>query len=124
MRGMRFKRRGMDCLVRGMKSVGDSTWGTDSSEGLVGRLAISEGCVVVKLDWGAGAVEGRSDGLGSGGSRDVVRRGKAGWGGSVDAKVAAAGCGASTSFFCVISSPIWSISFSWATSFCVGELCC
>lgn len=35
-----------------------------------------EGWVVVNVGWGAGAVEGWIEGLGSGGSRDVVRGGK------------------------------------------------
>lgn len=33
----------------------------------------------MNVDCGAGAVEGRMEGLGSGGSRDVERSGKAGW---------------------------------------------
>lgn len=71
-------RRGMDCLVRGMK--GDSEGSVSGSEGIVvGRVVVdSEGCVVTNADCGAGAVQGRIEGLGSGGSREVVRRGKAG----------------------------------------------
>jgi hypothetical protein len=78
MRGMRVTGYGMDCWVRGMKE--SSGWEASSwSSRLVGRVDVeSEGCVVVNVDCGAGAVEGRTEGLGSGGSSDVERSGKAG----------------------------------------------
>ena len=78
MRGIRLTRRGIACLVRGTKG-GPSKSGSGSSERFVGTVVVEcEECVVLKFDCGAGAVEGRTDGLGSGGSRDVVRSGKTG----------------------------------------------
>lgn len=50
MRGIRLRRRGMDCLVRGMKgsSVSDEKVGEVR---FVGRVVLeSEGWVVVKVD--------------------------------------------------------------------------
>jgi hypothetical protein len=71
MRGMRERRRGRGCLVRGVKG-GVSVLSDGGDEG--GR--VRAGCVVGNVECGAGAVEGRIEGLGEGGSRDVVRRGK------------------------------------------------
>lgn len=61
----------MDWSVRGTK-------GASCISVSEGRACVdSEGCVVLKVDCGAGAVMGRTEGLGSGGSREVVRRGSA-----------------------------------------------
>lgn len=60
--------------VRGVKGV---SW-VGESEGRGRVLVESEGCVVLNVDCGAGAVEGRTAGLGSGGSREVVRTGGTG----------------------------------------------
>lgn len=121
MRGMRLTRSGMDCLVRGTKR------GSEVEEGEAGSVASvvleSEGCVVVKEECGAGAVEGRIEGLGSGGSRDVVRRGKAGGPEKTAAGMGAADCTVISSICCVsscLSSPADGSLFC----FCVGEPCC
>ena len=72
MRGMRLIRRGMDCLVSGMNGSSDGSVSASSSR-LEGRVWVEiDGWVVENVDFGAGAVEGRTYGLGSGGLRDMV----------------------------------------------------
>lgn len=74
MRGIRVMRRGMGWRVRGMK--GGSSGSMAESRG---RVEVErDRCVVGNVGCGAGAVEGRNDGEGSGGERDVVRREKSG----------------------------------------------
>lgn len=69
--------RGMETLVRGTK--GSSCWGVGESRAVSrGDPGVIDGCVDANVDCGAGAVEGRGDGLGSGGSSEVVRSGKEG----------------------------------------------
>lgn len=75
MRGIRLIRRGIDCLVSGMNGGSDGPVSASSSR-LEGRVWVeTDGWVVENVEFGAGAVEGRTHGLGSGGSREVVRRG-------------------------------------------------
>jgi len=116
MRGIRLMRRGMDWRVSGTKGGSSRSFSNCSSSTAEERVLVeSEGCVVENVDCGAGAVEGRMDGLGSGGSREVVRRVKAGCEtgvGAVGATIGAANC--SDCFFSCCST---------SRSFCLGELC-
>ena len=95
MRGMRVRGRGMDWSVRGTKGASSCASVAVVSEGRA--WAESDGCVVVNVDCGAGAVMGRTEGLGSGGSRDVVRRGRL-------ASTASSFAGEEIVFSCCLSS--------------------